>query len=69
MFNECTQMIIDHVDLIRNLVNEFSTFARFPTADPKPNQITEIIDETLALFREGHPEIHFTFTRMTTCRR
>jgi two-component system nitrogen regulation sensor histidine kinase NtrY len=36
VFDECTRMIIDHVDLIRNLVNEFSTFARFPTADPKP---------------------------------
>ena len=62
VFNECTQMIIDHVDLIRNLVNEFSTFARFPTAEPKLNHITDIIEETLALFREGHPEIHFMLT-------
>ncbi len=62
VFNECTQMIIDHVELIRNLVNEFSTFARFPTAEPKLNQINDIIEETLALFREGHPEIHFTLT-------
>lgn len=62
VFNECTQMIIDHVDLIRNLVNEFSTFARFPAANPKPNQLSEIVEETLALFREGHPEIHFTLT-------
>ena len=62
VFNECTQMIIDHVDLIRNLVNEFSTFARFPAANPEPNQLSEIVEETLALFREGHPEIHFTLT-------
>jgi two-component system, NtrC family, nitrogen regulation sensor histidine kinase NtrY len=33
-------MIINHVDLIRNLVNEFSAFARFPAADPKPCQLT-----------------------------
>jgi len=62
VFNECTQMIINHVDLIRNLVNEFSTFARFPAANPTPNQIAGIVEETLALFREGHPEIHFTLT-------
>ena len=59
VFNECTQMIIDHVELIRNLVNEFSTFARFPTANPQPCQLPPIIEETVSLYREGHPDIHF----------
>jgi signal transduction histidine kinase len=51
--------IIDHVELIRNLVNEFSTFARFPTADPKPCRLAPIIEETVSLYREGHPDIAF----------
>ena len=59
VFDECTQMIINHVELIRNLVNEFSAFARFPTADPKPCQLAPIIEETIALYREGHPNIEF----------
>ncbi|BBO91912.1 sensor histidine kinase [Desulfosarcina ovata] len=59
VFDECTRMIIDHVDLIRNLVNEFSTFARFPTADLKPGQLPPIIEETVALYREGHPDVSF----------
>ncbi len=59
VFDECTRMIIDHVDLIRNLVNEFSTFARFPTADPKPCHLAPIIEETVSLYREGHPGITF----------
>ncbi len=59
VFDECTQMIINHVELIRNLVNEFSIFARFPTADPKPCQLTPIIKETVALYREGHTDIDF----------
>jgi two-component system, NtrC family, nitrogen regulation sensor histidine kinase NtrY len=59
VFDECTQMIINHVELIRNLVNEFSAFARFPTADPKPCQLAPIIEETIALYREGHPNIDF----------
>jgi len=59
VFDECTQTIIDHVDLIRNLVNEFSAFARFPTANPKPCPLPPIIEETVALYREGHPEIDF----------
>ena len=59
VFDECTQMIIDHVGLIRNLVNEFSTFARFPTADPKPCLLAPIIEETVSLYKEGHPDIAF----------
>lgn len=59
VFDECTRMIIDHVALIRNLVNEFSTFARFPTADPKPSELSPIIKETVSLYREGHPEVVF----------
>ncbi|KJS29485.1 MAG: histidine kinase [Desulfatitalea sp. BRH_c12] len=59
VFDECTQMIINHVELIRNLVNEFSAFARFPTADPKPCDLPPIIEETIALYKEGHPNIDF----------
>jgi two-component system nitrogen regulation sensor histidine kinase NtrY len=59
IFDECTRMIIDHVELIRNLVNEFSTFARFPTADPKPSHLSPIIEETVSLYREGHPQVIF----------
>jgi two-component system nitrogen regulation sensor histidine kinase NtrY len=59
VFEECTQTIIDHVDLIRNLVNEFSSFARFPSANPKPCDLVMTIEETIALYREGHPNIKF----------
>lgn len=59
VFDECVLMIINHVELIRNLVNEFSAFARFPTADPKPCELPPIIEETVALYNEGHPNVHF----------
>jgi two-component system nitrogen regulation sensor histidine kinase NtrY len=36
VFDDCVKMIIDHVDLIRNLVNEFSSFARFPPPTLNP---------------------------------
>ena len=61
VFDECTQTITDHVDLIRNLVDEFSLFARFPTANPKPCELPPIIEETLALYKEGHKSINFNF--------
>ena len=62
IFDECTQMIISHVELIRNLVNEFSAYARFPTANPEPCDLPPIIDETVALYREGHSNITFNIT-------
>jgi len=59
VFEECIRMIIDHVDLIRNLVNEFSAFAKFPTADLKPSELSPILQETVELYREGYPHIQF----------
>ncbi|MFV9645996.1 MAG: ATP-binding protein [Desulfobacterales bacterium] len=59
VFEECIQMIIDHVDLIRNLVNEFSAFARFPAANPELCDLPPIIEETVALYKEGHKNIDF----------
>jgi two-component system nitrogen regulation sensor histidine kinase NtrY len=60
VFEECTRMIIDHVELIRNLVNAFSDFARFPSANPQPSDLAPIIEETVALYKEGHENIRFS---------
>ena len=59
VFDECAEMIIDHVDLLRNIVNEFVTFASFPPANLKRCDLTSIIEETLVLYRESHPHIQF----------
>ncbi len=61
VFEECTRMIIDHVDLIRNLVNEFSAFAQFPTANPTLCDLASIIEETVTLYREGLDQVEFNF--------
>lgn len=59
VFDECTKTIITHVDLIRNLVNEFSTYARFPAAVLKPCALSEIITDTVALYHENYASINF----------
>lgn len=61
VFEECTQTIIDHTELIRNLVNEFAAFARFPTANPEPCRLADIVSEAIGLYREGRPNIRFSF--------
>jgi len=61
VFDECTSMIIKQVDELKNLVNEFSSFARMPACSPTTNNLNEIIGEALILYQEGHKEIDFTF--------
>lgn len=62
VFAECIRMIIDHVEIIRNLVNEFSSFARFPAANLQPGELVPIIEETVALYKEGQQTITFDLT-------
>jgi len=59
VFDECTTMIIKQVDDLKNLVNEFSSFARMPTSNPSLNSLNEVLNEALVLFQEGHKEIDF----------
>ncbi len=62
VFDECTEMIIKSVDELKNLVNEFSNFARMPAIQPEPNDLNGIIRETLTLYQEAHRGVSFTFT-------
>lgn len=63
VFDECTQMIITQVDELKNLVNEFSNFARMPATNPTPCKLNELIDETLVLYQEGHKDLNFRFVK------
>ena len=59
VFDECTTMIIKQVDDLKNLVNEFSSFARMPASNPSLNNLNDVLNEALVLFQEGHKEVHF----------
>jgi len=60
-FQQCTEMIIKQVDELKNLVNEFSSFARLPQINPKMGSLNNIIEETLVLYSTGHKETEFNF--------
>ena len=62
ILDKCTTTIIQQVDELKNLVNEFSQFARLPSAQPVPNDLNEIVVDSLVLFKEGHPGIEFQFS-------
>lgn len=61
VFDECTEMIIKSVDELKNLVNEFSNFARMPAIQPEPNDLNALIRETLTLYQEAHRGVSFRF--------
>ena len=61
VFEECTNTIIHQVTELKNLVNEFSNFARMPAVTPTPNDLNEIINTSLVLFKEAHRDISFNF--------
>ncbi|MCX5910192.1 MAG: ATP-binding protein [Deltaproteobacteria bacterium] len=46
---------------LKNLVNEFSSFARMPAANPAPNSLNDIVHEAMVLYEEGHKEVQFRF--------
>jgi len=62
VFDECTEMIVKSVDELKNLVNEFSNFARMPAIQPEPNDLNAIIREALTLYQEGHRDVDFQFS-------
>jgi len=61
LFDECTQVIINQVEELKNLVNEFSRFARLPQLTLAPRDLNGLVQETLLLYREVQPRITLEF--------
>jgi two-component system nitrogen regulation sensor histidine kinase NtrY len=66
-FLECTSMIIEQVDGLKNLVNEFSNFARMPQTQTKLVNLNLTIESTLSLYRQAHRDIQFEFIPCMDC--
>jgi len=60
VFDECTRVIINEVDEMKRLVNEFSAFAKMPTSMPVPGNLNKVVIEAAALYRQAHQEIEFS---------
>ncbi|MGH9493358.1 MAG: sensor histidine kinase [Candidatus Sulfotelmatobacter sp.] len=46
----CAETIEGAVEAVRQLVDEFSTLARFPVSKPQPSDINEVIESALSMF-------------------
>ncbi len=58
-FDEATQIILTEVDSLKTLVSEFSSFARLPEIQQKPESLNEISLEAVNLYRAAHESIRF----------
>jgi PAS domain S-box-containing protein len=50
ILRECSAIISSEVETVRTLVDEFSQFSRFPSAQPVPSDLNEVVDSALAVF-------------------
>jgi two-component system nitrogen regulation sensor histidine kinase NtrY len=56
LVTECTETIIQEVDGLKRLVDEFSRFARMPAFVPRPTDVRPLVDAVATLYRESHPQ-------------
>ena len=59
VFDECTRVIINEVDVMKRLVNEFSAFARMPSSMPRPEDFNKVVTDAVALYRQAHQVLEF----------
>jgi len=62
IFGQCTNTIIKQVDEIKQLVSEFSQFARMPKINRADADIRLMLEETLFLYKQAHADITFSVT-------
>ncbi len=59
IFEECTETIIEEVESLRHLVDEFSRFARMPAMVKKSVNVHEILRSTLSSYSMYYKNIRF----------
>ncbi|MBI4736558.1 MAG: PAS domain-containing protein [candidate division NC10 bacterium] len=50
VFDECTRTIIQEVEGLKNLVDEFSRYARLPSAHPRPGDLHAVVRQVAQLY-------------------
>jgi len=59
IFDEATGTIINEVNSLKTLVDEFSNFARFPSPRPTPQNLHEILNDVIRLYKAAHRDWAF----------
>jgi two-component system nitrogen regulation sensor histidine kinase NtrY len=57
LLEEATSTIIQEVDGLKQLVDEFSRFARMPALAVKPTDLGRLLESVVVLYRASHPAL------------
>src|SRR6185503_8435739 len=57
LLEEATGTIIEEVDGLKQLVDEFSRFARMPALTPRPTDLARLLEGVVVLYRESYPTV------------
>lgn len=60
-FDKSTQIVLSEVESIRNLVSEFSAFARLPEMKQEPQNLNDLVVKTANLYSVAHEKVNFEF--------
>ncbi len=57
IFDESTRIVINEVNALKTMVDEFSNFARMPMPSPQPCDLHALLQEVVFLYRSAHKDI------------
>lgn len=59
ILNRVSKVLVEQIDALARLADEFSNFARLPDRNPEPLNVLELLEDLKQLFTEsGHSHIH-----------
>ncbi len=61
MLDECTDMIVKEAEVLKRLVNEFSSYARMPAINPAPADLNKTVSEAVALYQETQNKVKVSY--------
>lgn len=56
LLTKSVKTIVDQVDAMKRLVNEFRDYARLPAAELKPVDLNVLIDDVMQLYASDHAD-------------
>jgi two-component system nitrogen regulation sensor histidine kinase NtrY len=59
VIKESVDIIVQQVETLRRLVDEFSRFSRMPKIKTELLQVNGIVEETIAIYKTSHPQVSF----------
>jgi len=65
VFDDCTELIVKQVERLQNMVTEFSSYAKLPEIQPRPDQLAPVLEEVAGMFENTYRKIRWKLEILT----